>query len=479
MRVLFIHPPWVGKGFGMRSQNRWPRRRGDKSARYPILLCYAATLLQENGYDVRYIDSVMQDFNITESFKKVERINPDVVFMETTTPSINDDILFANKLRETLPEVKILLAGTHATYFPEQTLIDSKADVIIKGEYDYTTLNTIKAFEKGEPLKNVKGISYIDKIPHHNARAPLVENLDALPFPDRDLIPHQWYVEGHAKKLPFTFMMTARGCPNHCTFCLWPNLYYNHTVRYRSIENVVDEIEWLIERYGMKEIFFDDGTFNTNINRVIKLSKEIISRDIDIIWSCSCRVDKVNREMLEWMKKSGCKLICYGPESASQETLNRTKKRITIEQTKNAFKLTKEAGIIIHGNFMLGFPWESREDMENTINLALESKPDTTQFSLVFPHPGTEMYEEAIENNWFYDNVVNNWDMFEMSKGPVLKSKIPKKELSKAIARAHSKFYFRPSYIAKVLSEIKNTEDLTRVWREMLSVVKGKILFNR
>jgi len=479
VKVLFIHPPWPGPGYGMRSQNRWPRRRGDKSARYPILLCYTATLLQENGHEVRYIDSVVQDLNVPESLKEVERINPDIIFMETTTPSINDDILFTNELRETLPDIKILLAGTHATYFPERTLVDSKADVIIRGEHDCTTLNVVEAFEKGTSLEDIKGISYIDGAPHHNESAPLIENLDALPFPDRELIPHQWYVEGHAERLPFTFMMTARGCPMRCTFCLWTNLYYNHTVRYRSVENVVNEIEWLIEKYGMKEIFFDDGTFNTDPNRVIKISKEIISRDVNILWSCSCRVDKVNREMLDWMKKSGCKLICYGAESASQETLNRTKKGITIDQIRNAFKLTKDAGIRTHGNFMLGFPWETYEDMTNTINLSLELEPDTVQFSLVFPHPGSEMYEWAVANNGFYDDVLSNWDKFDMSKGPILKSGASREELGKAISNAHARFYFRPSYILKTASTIKNLGDIKKVLRGANSIIKGKILFNR
>lgn len=480
MRVLFLHPPWPGKGYGLRSQNRWPRKRGNKDNRYPLYLCYTATLLQKNGYDVKYMDSVIQDLDTEKTLEKVKELNPDIIFIESVTPTINYDIQLANKIKDISPNTKIIFAGYHVTVFPEEVLKNSKIDILVKGEQDYTTLEVVNAIRDKKSFKKIKGISYkINNKIYHNSKRDLIENLDELPFPDRDLIPHQWYIEGHVTKKPFTFLMTSRGCPNRCTFCLWPNVYFERKVRFRSIKNVADEIEWLIKKYSMKEIFIDDGTFNVSKERVMDFCNELLNRNIKIIWGCSARVDCIDEEMLNAMKKTGCKLICYGPESANPRTLELTNKKITLEQTKRAIELTKKADIIAHVNFMLGFPWETREEIENTINFCIKLKPDTAQFSLVFPHPGSEMYYEALEKEWFYPEILNNWDNFEMSKGAVLKSGIPKEELDNIISYAHKRFFFRPNYILSNVLKIRKPNDIKRLIKGAKSIIKGKILFKQ
>ncbi len=479
MKVLIIHPPWPGPGYGLRSQNRWPRKKGDKTNRYPIYLCYVGTVLKANGYGVEFIDSVFRDLDYEQTYSEIEKRKPDFIFIETATPTINYDIKFIDEIKKRFPSIKVVLAGTHVTYFPERTLAESKVDVIIKGEMDYTTLNAINALAKNTPLSEVKGIAYRDgdKI-INNEPAPLIENLDELPFPDRDLIPHQWYFEGHVVNKPFTFIVGGRGCPFKCTYCLWPNTWQNHEIRYRSVQNVVAEIKWLKEKYGMKEILFDEDTFNVHKWRVIDLCKAMVDNNATIKFSCSCRVNPIDEEMLYWMKKAGCRLIFYGAESANQSTLNKVKKGITVEQIRHAFKLTKKVGIAVHGNFMLGFPWETEEDTERTIQLALETDPDTVQFSLVFPHPGTEMYEEAQKEGWFYDGIAENFDAFDMVKGPVMKAATPKHVLDNAISKAHARFFFRPSYMMKQALKVRSTEDLKRLFKGAHSVIKGKILYN-
>lgn len=478
MKILFLHPPWPGKGFGLRSQNRWPRKRGDKTNRYPVLLCYAATLLKKEGHDVSYIDAVIQDFDEKKTIEEIKARSPDVIFIETATPTFEYDACLVNTLKDKFPETKIILAGSHVTFDPVGSLEKCSADVIVKGEMDYTTRNVITAFEKNKPLDEIKGICFRrkEKIVN-NPTAALIEKLDDLPFPDRNLIPHQWYTEGHVKETPFTFVMASRGCPNHCTYCLWPNVYTEHRARYRSIKNVVDELEWLVREYGMKEIFFDDDTLNTTTERVIELCKEMDKRHVKLLWACSARVDRVNEEMLGWMKKTGCKLICYGAESASQDTLNKIQKGITTEQIKNAVNLTKKAKITVHLNFMLGFPWETRQDIQDTINFAILLSPDTVQFSLVFPHPGSKLYYEARDKGYFYDDVVGNWKIFDMTSGPILKTGVPREELADIVSRAHARFFLRPRYILEQVLKINSFSELKRMMRAGKSVVKGKILF--
>lgn len=479
MKILFIHPPWPGPGYGLRSQNRWPRKRGDKTNRYPVLLCYAATLLKKKGHPVKYIDSVYQDLDYAATLKEIKSYNPDVIFFETSTSTFNYDVHLVSRIKKDLPNVTIIVGGSHVTKFPLKSLNESEIDIIVKGEMDFTLLETVNALEKQKDLHGILGICFRDKSGNafNNPKRPLIKDLDSLPFPDRNLIPHQWYIEGHAIKKPFTFVMSARGCPNRCTFCLWPNVYYDHKVRFRTPRNVVDELEWLRKKYGIKEVFFDEGTFNTSEKRAIDISKEIVRRKVKMIWSCSGRVDRVSKEMLKWMKRSGCKMICYGAESANPKTLKRTNKGITVDQIKRAFKLTKEAGIITHANFMLGFPWETKEDMKRTVKLALESNPDTVQFSLVFPHPGSEMYDQAVKNGWFRKGVIGNWEMFDMTHGPVLKTKVPRDELMRAVSRYHARFFFRPTYIIRQLLSIRTKEDFKRVFKGAASVIKGKILF--
>lgn len=481
MRVLFLHPPWPGGGFGGRSQNRWPRKRGDKAARYPAYLCYVATLMKKNGFEVSYIDSVMQEFSEEEALEKVKSICPEVIYTETSTPTINYDISFAEKAIKLLPSATYIFSGSHATYFPKEVLQQSPASIAIMGEQDYSALEAVQALRDKRPLLDIKGICWKDEKGniHINPPRELIRNLDELPFPDRSLIPHQWYIEGHAAKKPFTFVMASRGCPNKCTFCLWTKVFFNRQVRVRSIENVIAELKWLVDEYHMKEIFFDDATFNVNKKRVIDICERMVSDKINLSWGCSCRVDKVDEEMLSHMKRSGCRIICYGPESASEETLQKTNKKIDISQAYRAIQLTKKAGIIAHANFMVGFPWETKEDMQRTIDFAQRLNPDTMQISLVFPHPGSEMYDQAIENNWFEDDIVGNWDRFEMSLGPVLKSGSSKEDLQSAISKGHAKFFFRPSYIMKTIGRIRSIGELLRVIRGAHSVIKGKILYNR
>ena len=479
MKVLFLQPPWPGEGYGLRSQNRWPRKRGDKANRYPLYMSYTATRLKNAGFDVLYQDSIMQDFAEKESLRNVHNASPDIVFIEPATPTINYDIYYARELKEVMPGLKIIFSGSHVTRFPEEVLNRDAVDAVVRGEQDETTLHLIKAWADGIPLSEIKGIGFRDKEgnPVITEPRPLINDLDTLPFPDRDLIPHQWYKEGHVIRTPFTFIITSRGCPNQCSFCLWPNVFFEHKVRFRSIGNVLEEIDWLVQKYGVKELFIDDGTFNVSKRRALKFCRKLSERNHDLTWSCSCRVDRVDEEMLRLMKKSGCKLICYGPESASQETLDRVKKNIDVSMSKRAVELTKKAGIIAHANFMFGFPWETKKDIETTIQFALDIDPDTVQFSLVFPHPGSEMFDIALKNGWFLGNVIGNWDRFEMSCGPVLRCGVPEEELKRYISRAHARFFFRPSYIIKNLLNVRSKDGFLRLMKGGHSVVKGKILF--
>jgi radical SAM superfamily enzyme YgiQ (UPF0313 family) len=468
MNVLIINPPWPGKGFGTRSQNRIIKHRSDKFLQYPIFLAYSASQLIKAGHQISYIDSVIQDLDLSKTIERTKNVNPDVIFMETTTPSIEADYQNLTKLKEATG-AKIIVGGPHATYFHKDVIGECPAiDVVIRHEFDTKIANVVSNLDH---LDTLSGISYrngtaaIDK-----GDGEMCHDLDTLPFPDRDVIPWDWYLEAWYTRQPFMNMMTSRGCPYHCAFCLWPQSMYGHQQRFRSLDNVLSEIQQLVGRYGLKEINIDDGTFTTRKNRVIEFCQRLRDEKIKIIWTCNGRVDNIDDEMLSEMKASGCKMIRLGVESGSQEVLNKIKKGLTLKQIEDGVKLVKKHGIQALGGFMFGFPYDSKETVEQTLAFAKKISPDQVQFSINMCYPGTSLYEFAKDNNLL---LAKNFKEFDMTHGPVVKTKdMDRGDLEHILARAYREFYFRPRYILQTLANINNLDEVKRVLRSMKSLLK-------
>ena len=312
MHVLIINPPWPGKGFGTRSQNRIIKHRSDKFLQYPIFLAYSAAQLKQAGHQVSYVDSVIQELSMEETLSRVKQINPDVIFMETTTPSILADFESMKALKEATGAI-IIVGGPHATYFHKEVFEQCSAiDVVIKHEFDTKIAGVIDNIKN---LGSVEGITYRDgETIIDNKKGSVKSNLDDIPFPDRETIPWQWYLEAWYSKQPFMNFMSSRGCPYHCVFCLWPQSMYGHKQRFRSLDNVFEELNFMVKTYGVKEINIDDGTFTTNKKRVIEFCQRLRQENIKLVWTCNGRVDNIDDEMLAEMKASGCKMIRLGVE---------------------------------------------------------------------------------------------------------------------------------------------------------------------
>jgi radical SAM superfamily enzyme YgiQ (UPF0313 family) len=251
-------------------------------------------------------------------------------------------------------------------------------------------------------------------------------------------------------------------------------MLYDRKVRYRSIPNILDEIELLKRNYKVQEIFFDDDTFTTNKKRVLSFCKGIKERDIDIVWSCNGRVDTVDSEMLTLMKKSGCRLIKFGIESSNQKTLDRIKKGYKVQQIKDAFRISKDVGILRHGTVMLGFPWESCEDIRATIEFIKQLEVDTVQFSIPIVYPGTYLFEEAVEKGWL-KFPPGEWEKYDMSS-PTLESQYLKsEEIIELCENAWKEIYFSPKFILKKFMKIKSPAHAGWLFRGAKSVLKGHI----
>jgi len=457
MRVLIINPPWPGKGFGTRSQNRIIKHRSDKFLQYPIFLAYSAAQLKAAGHSVSYIDSVIH-----------------VIFMETTTPSIEADYLSLGELKDATG-AKIVVGGPHATYFHNKVLKECPAiDIVIRNEFDTKIAGVVSSLDN---LERVNGITFRtgDKI-MDNGDGELCDYLDTVPFPDRDTIPWHWYLEAWYSRRPFMNMMTSRGCPYHCTFCLWPQVMYGHKQRFRSLDNVFAEIGMLVKRYGLRELNIDDGTFTTRRERVIEFCRRLRKEKYRLIWTCNGRVDNIDDEMLWEMRLAGCKMIRLGVESGSQEVLDRIRKGLTLAQIEEGVRRVKKSGIQALGGFMFGFPYDSRKSVEQTIAFAKKLSPDQVQFSINMCYPGTSLYEYARDNDLL---LANSFQEFDMTHGPVVKTlDMEREELEHILARAYREFYFRPEFVLQTLFHLKDIDEIRRVLRSLKSLVKTIRLHN-
>ncbi|ADB57721.1 B12-binding domain-containing radical SAM protein [Archaeoglobus profundus] len=414
----------------------------------PIGLAYLASVLRENSYKVRIVDNVVEKLSLNELVKKIK--NSAVVGITTTTPTFNTALKYAKKIKSALENVFVILGGIHVSFMPYSALKHEYVDAVCIGEGEYTLLEAVERLDKEKSLEGVRGLIYkengriID-----NGKREFIQNLDELPFPAYDLLPLEKYsVLG--QKLEHFPMMSSRGCPFGCRYCA-SSLFMGRRFRARSAENVVDEIEWLQDKFGARYVGFGDDTFTLNKKRVLKICEEIKRRGLDVEWSCSSRVDTIDGETIKKMKSAGCNCIYYGVESANQKILNEYyRKRISLEQVKDAVKKTKEHGILTVCSFIIGAPMETREDMMKTLKFSIKLNPDYAQYSILTPYPGTEIYKEAKEKGWL---LTENFDEYTCGK-PVLKNfYLTPKEISRFLRYCYMRFYLRPKFIWK---EIKN-----------------------
>jgi len=346
--------------------------------------------------------------------------------------------------------------------------------VVIRHEFDTKIATVVSNLEN---LSKVAGITYrLEDEIIDNGDGDVEPDLDTIPFPDRETIPWKWYLEAWYSRQPFMNMMTTRGCPYHCAFCLWPQSMYGHKQRFRSLDNVIAELKMLTVKYGLREVNIDDGTFTTNKKRVLEFCRRLQEENLRIIWTCNGRVDNLDDEMLQAMKVAGCKMIRLGVESGSQEVLDKIKKGLTLKQIEDGVRLVKKHSIQALGGFMFGFPYDTRQTVEETIAFAKKLSPDQVQFSINMCYPGTSLYTYAKDNNLL---LTKNFKEFDMTYGPVVKTvDMEREELEHILARAYKEFYFRPKFIFQTLMNIKDMDEIQRALRSLKSLIKTIKLHN-
>ncbi|MCX7920156.1 MAG: B12-binding domain-containing radical SAM protein [bacterium] len=443
-RALLINPP---SGL-YRRDDRCQSKVEDQTVAVifpPIELAYLAAILEQQG-----VICQIQDYPVTGSDWDIFRAHlhqfqPQMLVINATTPTMVTDLQSATIAKSVDPEIITVARSEYFSFYDERVLNDfPHVDILLRGEAELTIAELVTASD----LRTVSGITFRSEKNEiiRNPDRPLLANLDILPFPARHLLDNRLYRSPENDE-PITVIQTSRGCPARCIFCSAP-LVAGYKVRMRSPENVVAEVEECVTQFGIKNFLFNADTFTWDKNWVIDLCRKLVAMNLDIRWGANSRVDTVDLEMLQWMKKAGCWVVGYGIESGSQELLNKMKKGITLDKIRTAISLTKQAKLKTHAFYVFGLPWETETTIRETIRLAKELDTDFFDFNIVYPLPGTELYALVQEENLF---VVSDASQASYATPAVRSYSLSPKQLEKYRKSALWQLYLRPHYIFRTL----------------------------
>jgi anaerobic magnesium-protoporphyrin IX monomethyl ester cyclase len=469
VKVLLIHPPAQNM-----IRTNVPEEVDEETGCYPPLglLYVAAYALAHTKHTIEILDCQLDGLSYDDIEAEVRRRSPDLVGIQTMTFTLIDSIETARRVKAANPAIHVTLGGPHVYLFPEESIRLSEVDSLILGEGEMNFADFLNALDAGSDLATVKGLVW--KKNGNVLRNPLrdlVCDLDALPFPARELLPINPYRSVLAQRTPITTLMSSRGCPSKCIFCDRPHL--GKTFRARSPRNVVDEMQEC-SRLGIGEIFFYDDTFSVERERVSAICDLIVERKLTIGWDIRARVNDLTPELLAKLKRAGCQRIHYGIESGTPEIIRVLRKGVNLQHAREVFRATKKAGITTLAYFMLGNPTETREQIMKTIAYALTLDADYIHCSLTTPFPGTELYRMGLAQG-LYPN--DYWREFAAHPArdfvPRLwEENLTRNELLELLAYAYKRFYSRPSYILKRLFEVRSWSELKRKARAGLRILR-------
>jgi anaerobic magnesium-protoporphyrin IX monomethyl ester cyclase len=463
-KILVINEPYV-KDF-CRTQ-RWAARSRGRVLRAPDWLAYAAAVLERAGHTVKLRDLVADGGSKHDLRLLVRKEQPDAVVLDCTTPSVFSDIECAGIVKEESGAM-VIMVGPHASALPRETLAEAagRVDVICIGEYDHTVLDVV---DHPGSLRDVKGIAFYDqgKI-ELTAPRPLIDDLDALPFPAWHQLDLMKYFDG-GKLYPYIDIISGRGCPNRCIFCLWPQVMHGTRYRLRSPKNVVDEIESDIRLCPRVlkggEFFFEDDTFTVDRGRAMQICEEIIRRGLRISFSVNARVDTADSGLFAMMKRAGCRELLVGFESGSQAMLDGMNKKISVERSHEFMRLARQAGLQVHGCFVIGLPGETEKSAAETVEFAMKLGLTTLQFSGATPFPGTAFYDQCRSRGWIKAATWSDWLSGGEQSGVVEYPQLSRERINHYVDLGLKRFYLRPAFMLKFIADNRSPADLYRKFR--------------
>jgi anaerobic magnesium-protoporphyrin IX monomethyl ester cyclase len=436
------------------------------------LMILAACIRKGTDWDVEIIDALAERLDYRALESRIRKAKPDAVGITVMSNVLLDCVKTAKLVKRVSKGIKVILGGPHVNIYPAETIAFGFVDFVTIGEAEYTIIDLLKNMGDSEAMRKVAGLYFKDKGEIiFTGQRDFIQDLDALPFPARDLLKKENYSSTISEKSFTTTMITSRGCPYRCVFCDRPHL--GKAFRARSAENVVDEMEECV-RMGIDEILIYDDTFTIDRKRVVDVCREIKRRKLKILWDIRARVNTVDLELLKMMKDAGCIRIHYGVESGNERILKVLNKGITKKQVRKAFSMTKKAGIETLGYFMIGCPEETRENIEETFRFAKELEPDYCHFAIFIPMPATQIYDEGLKRGILHGDL---WQKFakDPKKGFVPElwvEHLPKEGLVKLLKQSYSGFYLRPKYVLNNLLKVRSVGGLVKRVKAGLKVLK-------
>jgi len=436
-KIALLDPLGTGKGLFRRHRHFL---RDWTGASYPgfipllsLDLIWAAAYLRKRGYpDVSVIEASAKHLYPKDIIKLLLSSRPDFVLIPSTYFTIEEDKALARLIKKNIPPVKIIFSGPLVTYDPAIALKDGSADFVALGELELPVVNIVQGnyAENTAYLRDGKVVS---------GPRSLID-LDELPVPARDLVDNQAYRFAiFNRKNPITPMTISRGCPHSkCVFCN-SKLYSLGRIRYRNSASICEEIREIVYKYRVGEIFFRDLAFTANRELVFNVCEFLISRKIDILWRAQTRVDLVDKQMLDIMRRAGCYQISFGFETCSQPALDLSGKNITLEQSAAAARLAKAAGLEVVGLFIYGLPGETPRTLSGFAEFARRLGVDFVNFNEICVLPGNQLYQDCVDEN----KAIESGEQFK-----------------KYVRNEYAKFYLRPRMLRKLASRINSFENL-------------------
>ncbi len=424
----------------------------------PLGTLYVASSILKAGHDVKFLNGAFMTH--AEILDEVSNYKPDLIGIYSTTFGWKKAIFTASEIKKRLKEVFITVGGPYPIAKQEKCLADSiDIDAVVTGEGEITVVEMMERLSQGKNLKGVEGVAFRNNGQIiKNPPRPLITDIDSLPFPARELLGNtKDYIPPPAtyKRKPVAVIMTGRGCNRRCIFCFQIDKQRKSGIRFRSVGNVMHEIE-LCLRQGYKEIKFIDDTLAADYDRAMQIANEIIKQRLDFTWFASACVHQIDKPLLKAFKDAGCWAILLGAESGVQKNLNAIRKGITLEQTRKAVKAAKEAGLTVYTPFIFGIPGETFEEGLKTIDFACELDTDIANFHALTPFPGTELYDNIDK----YGTMSGDLTDFTYQGAAFIPYTMTREEIAELRQIAFKRFYSRPKFVLQKILGLRNMNDI-------------------
>ncbi len=473
MKIVLVKPPYL---------DDYPLVLGP-SLKVPISCCpplnllYLATVIErQRKHSVSVLDATIMKYSVTETVQEIMRQEPDLVGLMGYTTFIKEAKLVATELRKQAPEVRIVMGGPHVDLYPQEILGWEEIDAITLKDAEELFPRLVDAIAAGEPLDGLPGVGFKkDGKQIITPPAPLNENLDSIPFPDRMLVPYKRYQTLLSNSAFSTPLLTSRGCAFKCDFCE-NSLRRCHTIHYRSLTNVVDEIESILA-LGIKTINIYDDSFCFSAKRVIGLCNEIIDRDLrGFTFVAKARIKPLTDEMLGLLSQAGCKILSFGLESGDDAMLRLMNKRTTVDEGARALTRCKKHGIATMGTFILGYPGETEEQIMKTIDFAAASDVDFPQFLAFTMLPGIPIYMRGVNNGQYPDYWADyTRDPVNFADFPEPQDAIPRARTKELVEFAYKRFYSRRRNMRTIAKAFSSPARWHNAIKTGISVLRGDL----